>query len=155
MADKQRHKYGASNPVMAAVDSATVIEIGDAVWLDTNDAKPASDVSAASTLAQTQEAFHDGFLGVSAQRSAAGDTDPIRVDTEGVFEFDCDSASFEVGALLGMAESSGFALEDQKVAAVATANLAIGRCARRTSSETTVFVRIFSTIMLGGPQTAA
>lgn len=153
MADKQRHRYGASNPVVAAVDSTTVIEIGDMVYLDTDDAKNAAALSASSTLAETQEAFHDLFLGVAAQRSRNGDTDPIRVDTEGVFEFACESATFEIGGLVGPAESSGAAIEDQKVVAVATANLAVGRVAQREASAvTSVFVRIFSTIMLGGPQ---
>ena len=156
MSDKQRHKYGASNPVVAAVDSASVIEIGDAVYLDTDDAKPASAMAAGGSLAATQEAFHDIFLGVAAQRSRALDTDAIRVDAEGTFEYPCDSATFEVGDLVGLAESAAFAVEDQKVVAVATANLAIGRVAKREATAVTkVFVRIISTVMLGGPQVAA
>ena len=41
MADTMRWRYGDTNPVVAPVDSATVIEIGDLVYLDTDDAKPA------------------------------------------------------------------------------------------------------------------
>jgi hypothetical protein len=46
MGDKMRWRYGDTNPVMAAVDAATVIEIGDLMWLDTDDAKPAVRYSA-------------------------------------------------------------------------------------------------------------
>ena len=42
MANTMRWRYGDTNPVMLPVDSATVIEIGDLVYLDTDDAKPAS-----------------------------------------------------------------------------------------------------------------
>ena len=42
MTDKMRWRYGDTNPVVAAVDAATVIEIGDLLWQDTDDAKPAS-----------------------------------------------------------------------------------------------------------------
>ena len=42
MANTMRWRYGDTCPVMLPVDSATVIEIGDMVYLDTDDAKPAS-----------------------------------------------------------------------------------------------------------------
>jgi hypothetical protein len=42
MADTMRWRYGETNPVLVPVDSRTVIEIGDLVYLDTDDAKPAS-----------------------------------------------------------------------------------------------------------------
>ena len=155
MANVNRHKLWNSDPVVAAVDSATVIEIGDLVFLDTDDAKPASSVAAASSLALTQEAFHDKFLGVAAQQSRAGDTDDIRVDSSGVHEFPCDSANFEIGDLIGPAAGSGFAIVDQKVVAVATANLAIGRCAQRGTALTKVFVKIESVVMAGGVQAMA
>jgi hypothetical protein len=157
MADTMRWRYGDTNPVMLPVDSATVIEIGDLVYLDTDDAKPASSQADQLTEAANQELFHDNFAGVAMQRSRAGDTDPVRVATTGAFEFTCPSGTFEVGALLGVDEAaSGTALEDQQVAGVATPNLAIGRCARRLNpAGTRVLVDIVSTVMLGGPQAAA
>ena len=42
MANTMRWRYGDTCPVVLPVDSATVIEIGDMVYLDTDDAKPAS-----------------------------------------------------------------------------------------------------------------
>jgi hypothetical protein len=146
-----RWRYGDTNPVVAAVDSATVIEIGDMVWQDTNDAKPASDFTWNNTTAETQDGFADEFLGVAMQRSRALDTADIRVAARGVFEFPCAAATFELGDLIGPAKASGNALEDQKVVAVADPARAIGRAAKRyASNTTTVLVEIQSNVMYGG-----
>ena len=157
MSDVMRWRYGETNPVMLPVDSGTVIEIGDLVYLATDDARPASAQADQASEAANQELFHDNFAGVAMQRSRDGDTSPIRVATTGVFEFPCPSGTFEVGALLGVDEAaSGTELEDQKVASVATANLAVGRCAKRVgTADTKVLVDIVSTVSHGGPQTAA
>lgn len=157
MANTMRWRYGDTNPVMLPVDSATVIEIGDLVYLDTDDAKPASSQADQGTESGNQQLFHDGFAGAAMQNSANGDTQPIRVATSGVFEFDCISATLEVGDLIGADEDgAGTALEDQTVAAVTGANEAIGRCAKRVNpAGTRVLVDIVSTVMRGGPQTAA
>jgi hypothetical protein len=142
---------------MLAVDSATVIEIGDLVYFDTDDAKPASVSTYGASLAATQETFHDNFAGVAMQASAAGETAPIRVATSGVFEFAQAAATVQVGARLGADDNDmSDALLNQQVIAVATANpeRAIGRCARLASAATTVYVSIQSTIMCDGPQAA-
>jgi len=152
MSDKMRWRYGDTNPVVAAVDSATAIEIGDLLWQDTDDAKPASSQSDQGSETANQETFSDSFLGVAMQRSRSGDTAPIRVATTGVFEFDCPSGTFELGALVGVDENAGgTALLDQQVAAVAGSQYAIARVAKREPSATTgVLVDIRSTIMTGG-----
>lgn len=154
MSDTMRWRYGETNPVVLPVDSATVIEIGDLVYLDTDDAKPAAMQADQLSEAANQEAFHDKFAGVAMQRSRAGDTNPIRVATTGVFEFECASGTYEVGRLFGAEEQgSGTALENQKVDDVATTNLAIGRCAKRVNpAETRVLVDIVSCVFKGGPQ---
>ncbi|MDZ4820467.1 MAG: hypothetical protein SGJ20_15985 [Planctomycetota bacterium] len=156
MSDQLRWRYGDTRPVVIPVDSATVIEIGDLLYLDTDDVKPASAQADAGSEAGNQEAFHDLFAGVAMQRSRSGDTKPIRVATSGVFEFTCPSAAFEVGALIGSSENAGgSALENQQVEGVATTNLAVGRCAKRVNpAATTVLVEIVSTISHGGPQSA-
>jgi hypothetical protein len=158
MSDVMRWRYGETNPVMLPVDSATVLEIGDLVYLDTDDAKPASTTTY-SSLAAAQEAFHDKFAGVAMQRSRAGDTAAIRVATSGVFEFDCASATFEVGDRVGMDDNAGAtALEDQKVIAVAAGSpqLAVGKVAKRANpAKTSVLVEIQSTVMRDGPQAPA
>jgi hypothetical protein len=151
-----RWRYGETNPIVISVDSATVIEIGDLVYLDTDDAKPASAQADQGSEASNQALFHTKFAGVAMQRSRSGDTDPIRVATTGVFEFPIASATVEIGALVGTTENGGGdALESQKAKGVGGAHLAIGRCARRVNpADVKVFVDIVSTVMYGGVQTA-
>ena len=73
MSDILRWRYGDTSPVVLPVDSATVIEIGDLVYLDVDDAKPASSLADAGTEAANQEGFHDVFAGVAMQRSRDGE----------------------------------------------------------------------------------
>lgn len=155
MANTMRWRYGDTCPVMLPVDSATVIEIGDMVLLDTDDAKPASFIVDQGTELANQQLFHDVFAGVAMQASRAGDTQPIRVATTGVFEFDCLSATLEVGDLLASDENAaGVALLNQTVAKVTNANAAIGRCAKRLNpAGTRVLVDIVSSTLKGGTQT--
>jgi len=155
MANRMLWRYGETNPIMAAVDSAQVIEIGDILYLNTDDARPVSQYTYGDSLGATQEAIIDtGFLGVAMQQSRNGDTDEIRVATNGVFEFDCASATFEVGDLVGVDDNSdGDTMMDQQVIAVNHPALAIGRVAKRvTSAATKVLVRIKSSVMEGGVQ---
>ncbi|MCC7085931.1 MAG: hypothetical protein IT427_13090 [Pirellulales bacterium] len=156
MSDVLRWRYGDTNPVMLAVDSATVIEIGDLIYLNTDDARPASMLADGGSESVNQAGFHDFFVGVAMQRSRAGDIAPIRVATSGVFEFACLADTFEVGNLIGVDEAaSGTQLEDQVVVKVAGTAQAIGRCAKRaTTAATRVLVDIVSTVMKGGPMPA-
>ena len=54
-----------------------------------------------------KQLFHDKFAGVAMQASRNGDTQPIRVATTGVFEFDCLRTTLEVGDLIGSDENAG------------------------------------------------
>lgn len=147
--------YGDARPVITkAVPTANVIEVGDMVQQAAG-----GDITAISatvwdtSLAVTQETAIDTFLGIAQERSRVGDVEPIRVDTHGVHEFDCAAATFELGALVGPAKQSGNALENQKVVAVATTDLAIGRVAKRYGSNTTkVLVDVRGFVTEGGVQ---
>ncbi len=152
MSDKMRWRYGDTNPVVAAVDSSTEIEIGDLVYQDSDDAKPASAQADQGSETANQELLADNFLGVAMQRSRSGDTNPIRVAATGVFEFDCPSGTFELGDLIGADENAGGdGLLDQQVAKVAASQYAIGRVAKRVSAAaTSVLVDVCSTVMTGG-----
>jgi hypothetical protein len=152
MSDKMRWRYGDTNPVVAAVDAGTVIEIGDLVWQDTDDAKPASSLSDQGTKTANQEALAGDFLGVAMQRSRSGETALVRVATTGVFEFDCASGTFELGDLVGADENAaGEALLNQQVAKVGESRYAVGRIAKRQAAATTsVLIDIRSTVMTGG-----
>jgi hypothetical protein len=157
MANKMRWRYGDVHPVMVGVAADSVIEIGDLVLQEASLARPASELEDLGSEAANQEAFHDDFLGVAMQHSPAGSAEPIRIATTGVFEFDCGSATFVIGDLLGVDEaSSGTELEDQVVAKVATPNLAIGVCVKTVNpAASRTLVEIHSTIVRGGVQAAA
>jgi hypothetical protein len=152
MSDKMRWRYGDTNPVVAAVDSATVIEIGDLVMQDTDDAKPASMLANQGNKAANQAAFVNVFLGVAMQRSRSGETAPIRVATTGVFEFDCSSGTFELGDMIGAdGNVANTGLLNQQAAKVTTSAGAVGRVAKRQAAAgSTVLVGILSTVMTGG-----
>lgn len=154
MADAMRWRYGETNPIVIPVDAETVIEIGDLVYLDVDDGKPAAAQSDQESLGDNQIVFHNKFAGVAMQRSRAGDVEPIRVATTGVFEFTCAGATFEIGSLIGPAgKMSADGIESQKVVGVESADLAIGRCAKRiATNDVKVLVDVVSSVMYGGPQ---
>jgi hypothetical protein len=146
MTNVMRYRYGEDNPRLFAVDSSTVIEIGDLLWLDTDDVKPASDLTWNTDLATTQADFAAKFAGIAMQASAEGETDEVRVATTGIFEFACDAATFEVGDKINCAKQTGNALENQKVAAVSSNP--IGKVAKREpSNSTSVLVEIRASVI--------
>ena len=131
------------------VDSATVIEIGDAVWLDTNDVKPASDFTWDTNLSTTQTNFQPTFVGIARSASPAGSTDLVRVQCEGHFKMASPSATYEEGELIGLDENSS-SLHNQTVEAVASAALAIGTVVKAVGSASTeVEIRIHSEVYTG------
>lgn len=150
--DKNRWRYGDYNSVVAAVDSHTVIEIGDLLWQDKDDAKPASyplprDGGPGDL---DQKSFASEFLGVSHQRSRNGDTAPICVGTTGVFEMECKMRTWELGDLVGAIPNDTGRLQNQAVGEV-QGSVAIGRVDKRVfPAASSVLVRIFSTVMTGG-----
>ncbi len=152
MSDKMRWRYGDTNPVVAAVDSTTVIEIGDLLYQATDDARPASSQADQLSESANQDEFAANFLGVAMQRSRNGDTTPVRVATTGVFEFDSISRTYELGHFVGPQEDgAGTGLEDQKVDKVGNSHMAVGRVAKREGVATTsVLIDIRSTVMTGG-----
>lgn len=121
---------------------------------------PASDaaqpVSATqvSATALSQAYFAKRFAGISSQyyggeaitsvQLAIGVKDGyFRANSGGVFDFDCASATFNEGDLVGMAKASGNNLENQKVEAVLTQAQAIGKVVQAATATTTVRVEIF------------
>jgi hypothetical protein len=108
------------------VDSATIIEAGDLVFLDTDDVKPAADFAWDTDLETTQGLFAAVFLGVAHQQSADGDTDDVSIDLgpHSVYEFDANSATYEVGDVLGPDEDSSTLMNQQLEAAASSAGIA-------------------------------
>ncbi len=148
MSDQMRWRYGDTNPVIAAVESHTVIEIGSLVWLDKHHVKPASVMP----VGGADVTFASLFLGVALHRSAAGDATPIRVATTGVFEFECPAGAWELGDLVGvMYDDEKDVVCNQRIWRANASSQAIARVAKREPHETsTVLVDIRSTVMTGG-----
>ena len=158
MTDTLRYRHGDTKPVMMPVDSSTAIDIGDLIYLNNDDALPASSQADQGSETANQRLFASKFLGVAQQRSRDGDDQPIRIATSGVFEFECTAATFTVGDLVGVDEASdGTSLEDQTVVGVNLEDLAIGKVHKaELSNATRVKVEIQSQVMqlaaLGGSQ---
>jgi hypothetical protein len=154
MANRQLYRKAAGK-VRLPVDSAEVVEVGDAIYLATDDARPASSLTYVSgNLAATQANFAAKFIGVAAEASESGDTDDITIGQGGIYEFDCAAAQFEVGDLVGMDDNAGpTALMDQQVIAIGENGYgAIGRVAKRYSANTTrVQVEIFQPSLSPSP----
>jgi hypothetical protein len=144
--------YGGTNPTIATVATAQAVAVGDICAMTSNTITRAQDEAWNTDLATTQTAFVLKFLGVSGQQKDAtlprvfgnASDNVIRIDAGGVFQFDCASATFEVGDLVGCAKQTGNFLESQKVVGVATEALAIGRVIERGTSITRVKVQILS-----------
>lgn len=145
MTDTFRYKYGESNPVSVAWKAGSAVAVGDCCFVDTSDnhtVKSAANFTWTTDLPTTQAAFVAEFLGVSAQRydgvngNAYGISDgKLRVDTQGVYEFDTTDSSHNVGDLVGLAQGTGNTLNPQAVTSVSDAAHAIGRVADATYTQ--------------------
>lgn len=139
----------------ATIATSKTVKIGDLVGMSSGTLVRAEDQAWDTNLATTQSNFRALFLGVSSQQKASttnprifgNSTDNVcRVTVGGIYEFDCASATFEVGDFVGPAKQSGNALESQKVVAVSAEANAIGRVAKRGTSITRVRVELLSTL---------
>ena len=152
MAEIMRWRYGETNPVIGYVQNAVGIEIGDLVYRDGDNVKPANLQTNQTTKTLNQSTFATNFLGVAMQSSQIGEASSIRIATTGTFEFDCNANTFILGNMVGIDELPGrTGLEKQKVDIVTATAGAIGRVAKREPTQTkSVLVNIKSTIMEGG-----
>lgn len=126
-----RHRSGQMQLVSHPVDSTTVIEQSDMVYVSSSAGEilPASSHNFLSGLVAAQAAFADVFLGIAYEQSRSGDDDPVSVDIspDSVYEFDVVSATYTLGAALGPANvDSAILLDDQRLAA-ATGTSAVAR----------------------------
>lgn len=127
------------------VNAATVIEVGDLLYMEVDDVRPASDLTYGATLAATQAQFAKQFVGVAMEASQSGEDNDITVAKAGIFEFPCAAATFEIGDLVGPDDNAGpTALLDQQVIAMGESGIgSIGRVAKRyASNTTTVLIKI-------------
>lgn len=158
------YRYGDSKPNQYAVAAGVAVNVGDLVYLDQSASpytvKPAMSFTWTTNLVTTQTNFVKQFIGVAAQAydgsafvngapAAYGIQDGnLRVDTAGVFDFACASATWNAGDLVGPdqdgANSNLFA---QRVVNVNAGGVgaAIGRVVQNyPNATTTVRVEIFA-----------
>lgn len=151
-----KYIHGEVCPVKVTIATAKAVDAGDLVGMSSGTLVKAEDTAWDTDLATTQEAFIALFLGVSMQDKTSttnarvfgnSEDNTIVAATAGVYEFDCASATFEVGDLVGPAKDTGNALLSDKVVAVASEARAIGRVYERGTSITRVKVRLLSKLM--------
>lgn len=134
-----------------AFDGSIAVSVGDLMFHDTNDVKPASSMTDQLTEAANQLYFAARFAGVANKGRLASDTaadTDFPVLTDIVAEFDCSSDTFEVGDKVTIDEASnGTQLENQKLTKTGDEAKAIGYAVKRYGSATTrVLVRLLSRI---------
>jgi hypothetical protein len=151
-----RYIRGETRPVFVTVATAKAVSTGALVGMSGGTLVLASDTTWDTNTAGTQADFAPLFLGVAAQDKVAdvarvhgnSEDNRIRVATSGIWEFDCASASFAVGDLVGPAKQSGDYLEDEKVVSTSGVEAnSIGRVVEATSSATKVKVEILSKLL--------
>ncbi len=148
-----RYLYGDTAPVNATCATAQAVSVGDLVALSSNTLVRAADTTWDTDLATTQTDFVAlPFLGVAMQTKTAnvarvfgnGVDNQVVVATAGVFEFDCASATFHQGDLVGPAKDTGNNILSQKVVGVSALTKAIGVVTEDGTSVTRVKVRLLS-----------
>lgn len=141
--------------------SATVLEVGDHVYLDTSDytAKPLSGQTDNTSEERNQAEAAVNYLGRVAVPSPDGVT-TVGVDIGEprlVFEVTVPSATYRIGSLLGPSEaSSGTALEDQQLEAVTSIDIATHVvCDDDDGARTTVLASPIRSTLIPRPQRRA
>lgn len=139
-----------------AANASLQIDIGDLLYMETDDVRPASSQSDQGTEPLNQRLFASKFAGVahSSRQSSDAVAGSVGVLPDVLIEYPCASATFEIGDLVGASEAgSGDVLLDQQVEKVTDKDLAIGVVQQRYASATTkVWVRLTSRV---APQLAA
>lgn len=139
--------------VIAAYDGDIPIELYDLLFLDDDDAKPASLQADNETPLENQQAFGPRFLGVAGEgKSVLAGPGDIKVLTDVQAEFDCVAETHEVGDLVTVEEAaSGTQLENAKLVVTTDRTAALGYVTRRDAVPTTrVQVRLVSRVLGNG-----
>jgi hypothetical protein len=149
MSNKHWPRKPVENQVQEFVaDASLAIEIGDLMYHDVNDAKPASSQADQLSEEANQRMFAANFAGVaiSARRSTDAEAGVVRILTDGLYEFDCASDTYEHGDLVGPSENGGgTGLLDQQVEKVSNLDLAIGvAIERKASASTKIWCRLIN-----------
>lgn len=139
-----------------AFDGTIAVAVGDLMFHDTNDVKPASSQADGGSEALNQAAFAPLFAGLARDARTVSETTAVTafpVATDVVVEMPCASDTYEVGDRVTVLESAGgIALENQKLTKTTDETLAIGYALKRYgSATTTVLVRLVSRVLPHNP----
>jgi hypothetical protein len=173
MASTARYRSGDTNPIAVLCDPTFPIEVGDLLFQDpvSRLAKPASAMKNQGSQSLNQQTFHDQFLGVALQKNGLQPNEVVPLNsslnhfpantiqcaTTGEFEFACASNAWNPGDLVGAVNNTGnTGLQNQFVAPVTSPPASIGKAvpeaAAINQANTSVGVRITSSILAGGVQ---
>lgn len=143
-----------------AVDSSVAVEIGDLMWLDTDDVKPASATGLwTGSAAGTYGNLARKFVGVAMSAHVANEAlvTTVKVACRGTFKMTLTSAAtFEIGDLVrGSQDGANSYLLDQEVVKItsipAGESDAIGKVQKRyATSVSEVEVQILGSTIPGG-----
>ena len=120
------------------VESSSVVEPGDMVFLDDTVIRPASEMWWNTDLATTQADFADMFVGIAHEKSENGEDAPVSIDvsSSSVYEFAVANATYDNGNPLAP-DGSGSQLLNQQLTYADPATQAIARAAEFVDQMTT------------------
>ena len=162
MSSKLNYRGGVVRVVLFPTSAAHPFDKGDLMFIHPNDGTlwPAADMANQGAAGLNQDAFQQYFAGVAMKKSGliGGDTTALLttdkgyapVAVSGDFEFDCTSAVYKPGDLIGVkADSNG--CQTQAVASAASPSLAIALAKpglnQLGKTVTTLTIEIRSTVM--------
>lgn len=139
-----------TNMRLQAAESVA-ISVGDLLWWDSSAKrlKPMDQFSATGVAATDRATLGAAFAGVALQGKLAADTSTgyparggecITAAQDGLYEADCDSATFEPGDQVSVVVNAGTGtgkVENLKVAKTTTSGESIGYVVERYASATT------------------
>jgi hypothetical protein len=126
-----------------AFNGSIAVNVGDLVYMEGDDVRPASSMADQGTEQTNQRRFARFFAGVAQERRLAAQDNAGPLATLAVSPFyfgdiPCASSTFEVGDLLAAVEQgNGTQLENLKVKKTTDPDLAIGRVIRRAGTAVT------------------
>lgn len=135
--------------------ASTMINPGDALWLNSGVLAVASTLAWDSTLAQTQIDFRAKFVGVAIDQKIATDpgTQDVTFDTVGEFFVPCAalSGAHHIGEFVAPDKDTGNNLLDQQWVIVADAAHGVGVLVEEAANgQTFMKVRLKSFLIDGG-----
>ncbi len=149
--DAKRLPTPAYSAVQDVVDNSILgIRSGDLVeWNRSGNYIRPANMTWDTDKATSQIAFAKNFVGVCYEAQLRdAPAGYLAVLTEGVFEIDCASATYEVGDRVGLAKQSGNGLERATVEKVESDEKSIGVVVEYKTSATTILVQIQPKVLL-------